>query len=66
MARGQPHGSSGRVFCTAPGYAAEPGRLGLNAAGKIQRDTLWVPKTYATRRYWWMTPPARSCRRTRK
>jgi 1-acyl-sn-glycerol-3-phosphate acyltransferase len=28
--------------------------------------TLWVPKTYATRRYSWMTPPARSCRRTRK
>jgi 1-acyl-sn-glycerol-3-phosphate acyltransferase len=27
--------------------------------------TLWVPKTYATRRYSWMTPPARSCRRTR-
>ena len=27
---------------------------------------LWVPKTYATRRYSWMTPPARSCRRTRK
>ena len=26
---------------------------------------LWVPKTYATRRYSWMTPPARSCRRTR-
>jgi hypothetical protein len=29
-------------------------------------DDLWVPKTYATRRYSWMTPPARSCRRTRK
>lgn len=27
---------------------------------------LRVPKTYATRRYSWMTPPARSCRRTRK
>jgi 2-polyprenyl-6-methoxyphenol hydroxylase-like FAD-dependent oxidoreductase len=27
---------------------------------------LWVPKTYATRRYSWMTPPARSCRRTWK
>jgi hypothetical protein len=27
------------VFCTAPGYPVEPGRLGLNAAGKIQRDT---------------------------
>ena len=27
---------------------------------------LWVPKTYATRRYSWMTPPARSCRWTRK
>ena len=27
---------------------------------------LWVPKTYATRRYSWMTPPTRSCRRTRK
>ena len=25
---------------------------------------LWVPKTYATRRYSWMTPPTRSCRRT--
>jgi hypothetical protein len=23
---------------------------------------LWVPKTYATRRYSWMTPPARSRR----
>ncbi len=39
MARGPPHGSSGRVFRTAPGYAAALGRLGLNAAGKIQRDT---------------------------
>jgi hypothetical protein len=27
---------------------------------------VWVPKTYATRRYSWMMPPARSCRRTRK
>jgi 4'-phosphopantetheinyl transferase EntD len=27
---------------------------------------LWVPKTYAARRYSWMTPPTRSCRRTRK
>ena len=27
---------------------------------------LWVPKTYATRRYSWMTPPARSWRRIRK
>src|SRR5712691_9929434 len=25
---------------------------------------LWVPNTYATRRYSWMTPAARSCRRT--
>jgi len=23
VARDQPHGSSGRVFCTAPGYAVE-------------------------------------------
>jgi hypothetical protein len=23
---------------------------------------LWVPKTYATRRYSWITPPARSRR----
>ena len=30
------------------------------------RPVLWVPKTYATRRYSWMTPPTRSCRRTRK
>jgi hypothetical protein len=29
-------------------------------------SNLWVPKTYATRRYSWMTPPARSCRWTRK
>ena len=27
---------------------------------------LCVPKTYATRRYSWMTPPARPCRQTRK
>jgi acyl-CoA synthetase (AMP-forming)/AMP-acid ligase II len=27
---------------------------------------LWVPKTYATRRYSWITPPTRSRRRTRK
>jgi len=27
------------VFCAAPGYPAGLGRLGLNAAGKIQRDT---------------------------
>jgi cytochrome P450 len=27
---------------------------------------LWVPITYATRRYSWMTLPAWSCRRTRK
>ena len=26
---------------------------------------LWVPKTYATRRYSWITPPTRSRRRTR-
>jgi len=39
VARDQPHGSSGRVFRTAPGYAAGLGRLGLNAAEKIQRDT---------------------------
>jgi hypothetical protein len=30
------------------------------------RFILWMPKTYATRRYSWMTPPTRSCRRTRK
>jgi NAD(P)-dependent dehydrogenase (short-subunit alcohol dehydrogenase family) len=30
------------------------------------QDLLWVPKTYATRRYSWMTPPTRLCRRTRK
>ena len=30
------------------------------------RSDLWVPKTYATRRYSCMTPPARSRRRTRK
>ena len=28
-------------------------------------DYLWVPKTYATRRYSWITPPTRSRRRTR-
>jgi hypothetical protein len=27
---------------------------------------VWVPKTYAARRYSWMTPPARSRRRIRK
>jgi hypothetical protein len=27
------------VFHTAPGYAVELGRLGLNAVEKIQRDT---------------------------
>ncbi len=27
--------------------------------------TLWVPETYATRRYSWITPPARSRRWTR-
>ncbi len=27
---------------------------------------LWVPKTYATRRYSWMMPLTRSCRWTRK
>jgi len=32
----------------------------------VSEFTLWVPKTYATRRYSWMTPPTRSCRRTRK
>jgi len=40
-------------------------------AGAVRRFAvagldLWVPKTYATRRYSWMTPPARSFRRTRK
>ena len=30
------------------------------------RLDLWMPKTYATRRYSWMTPPARSWRRIRK
>jgi hypothetical protein len=35
-------------------------------AGSLALVALWVPKTYATRRYSWMTPPARSCRRTRK
>jgi carboxylesterase type B len=29
-------------------------------------ENLCVPKTYATRRYSWMTPPTRSRRRTRK
>ena len=29
------------------------------------RPWLWVPKTYATRRYSWITPPARSRRWTR-
>ncbi len=31
MARGPPHGSSGRVFRTALGYAVELGRLGVNS-----------------------------------
>jgi cytochrome bd ubiquinol oxidase subunit II len=31
-----------------------------------QQELLWVPETYATRRYSWMTPPARSCRWARK
>jgi hypothetical protein len=33
---------------------------------QVEAFDLWVPKTYATRRYSWMTPPARSCRRIRK
>jgi hypothetical protein len=40
-----------------------PGSVGRPPPG---RADLWVPKTYATRRYSWMTPLARSCRRTRK
>jgi hypothetical protein len=38
----------------------------LAAAVRKKILTLWVPITYATRRYSWMTPPTRSCRRTRK
>jgi hypothetical protein len=47
-----------------------PARRGRAGRGlpkaRARRGELWVPKTYATRRYSWMTPPARSCRRTRK
>jgi transposase len=32
----------------------------------VRTSYLWVPITYATRRYSWITPPARSRRRTRK
>jgi hypothetical protein len=38
--------------------------IGSQATHK-QIGNLWVPKTYATRRYSWMTPPARSRRHTR-
>jgi hypothetical protein len=38
------------------------------AAARLERllEYLWVPITYATRRYSWIMPPARSRRRTRK
>ena len=42
------------------------GRSVLAGRPYNNRFALRVPKTYATRRYSWMTPPARSCRWTRK
>ena len=44
----------------------DPAIRGLSKRPIRRRRRLWVPKTYATRRYSWITPPARSRRRTRK
>ena len=56
-------GHSGGPVIDAAGHAL----AGMLVQGADRgRFDLWVPKTYATRRYSWMTPPARSCRRTRK
>jgi hypothetical protein len=57
--RGREHTRTGRRL--RPGTGSRHA-----AAGFLEHQHLWVPKTYATRRYSWMTPPARSCRRTRK
>jgi len=52
-----------RVVTTRPLAEIE---IGTPACLLVTAAVLWVPKTYAARRYSWMTPPARSRRRTRK
>jgi hypothetical protein len=49
-----------------PASAAKLTTAQISAALKRARRRMWVPKTYATRRYSCMTPPPRSCRWTRK
>src|SRR5258708_3966968 len=56
------HKDSGRL----PGADKEADQFAGRDAKLGRYVALWVPKTYATRRYSWMTPPARSCRRIRK
>jgi len=41
-------------------------QLGIDAIEVGTGAELWVPKTYATRRYSWITPPARSRRRRKR
>ena len=43
------------------------GQVGMSCSLLVNHSlfVLWVPKTYATRRYSWITPPTRSRRRTR-
>ena len=49
---------------TVRGGAMNP--YSLRKSLRALEIALWVPKTYATRRYSWMTPPTRSYRWTRK
>jgi hypothetical protein len=59
------------VLGASPASAATvaPGVPQAPVSGRRYRHLalhLWVPKSHATRRYSWMTRPARSCRWTRK
>ena len=60
---------SGAATASLPAALTEANRdaiLAGLARRRVQVDRhLWVPKTYATRRYSWITPPTRSRRRTR-